>query len=193
MLFMTTCQMKRHKTTDTDTSTWYTHAIKQLTKQPALSSQAKYVKLEITQSTPLTKRDQNCGYIWWRVLTYAYVALLIRGSRKFCQRGSNSDVGFLSRWSVGGSKLPLKAGHHWLASETPFKWRFAGVPMMAQHWILAWQLCDFQGIRTSIAENRYIFVIFHCLSGSAHAAYNDIGSGEKIEMAATLYIFRWKP
>ena len=23
-------------------------------------------------------------------------------------------------------------GHHWLASETPFKWRFAGGPMMAR-------------------------------------------------------------
>ena len=26
-----------------------------------------------------------------------------------------------------------QAGHLWSASETPFKWRFAGVPMMAQH------------------------------------------------------------
>ena len=25
------------------------------------------------------------------------------------------------------------AGHHRPASETPFKWRFAGVPMMAKH------------------------------------------------------------
>ena len=30
------------------------------------------------------------------------------------------------------------ADHHRPASEMPFKWRFAGVPMMAQHWILAW-------------------------------------------------------
>ena len=28
---------------------------------------------------------------------------------------------------------PLKAGHHPPASEMPFKWRFAGGPMMAQH------------------------------------------------------------
>ena len=28
-------------------------------------------------------------------------------------------------------KIPLKAGHHWPANETTFKWRFAGVPMMA--------------------------------------------------------------
>ena len=30
-------------------------------------------------------------------------------------------------------QIPLKSGHHRPASETPFKWRFAGVPMMAQH------------------------------------------------------------
>ena len=26
-----------------------------------------------------------------------------------------------------------------------FKWRFAGVPLKVQHWMLAWQLCDFSG------------------------------------------------
>ena len=26
----------------------------------------------------------------------------------------------------------LKAGHHWPASETPFKWRFAGGPIFAR-------------------------------------------------------------
>ena len=35
-------------------------------------------------------------------------------------------------------QTPLYAGHHWPASETPFKWRFAGVPLMAQHRMLAW-------------------------------------------------------
>ena len=30
-------------------------------------------------------------------------------------------------------QLPLKAGHDRSASETPFKWRFAGGPMIAQH------------------------------------------------------------
>ena len=29
-------------------------------------------------------------------------------------------------------------GHHRSASEKPFKLRFAGVPMMIQHWMLAW-------------------------------------------------------
>ena len=32
----------------------------------------------------------------------------------------------------------LKAGHPRPASETPFKWRFAGEPMMVQHLMLAW-------------------------------------------------------
>ena len=35
----------------------------------------------------------------------------------------------------GGERIqiPLKAGHHLPASETPFKWRFAGGPMLVQH------------------------------------------------------------
>ena len=33
-------------------------------------------------------------------------------------------------------QIPLKVGHH--PSKTPFKWHFAGGPMMAQHWMLAW-------------------------------------------------------
>ena len=32
--------------------------------------------------------------------------------------------------------------------------------MMAHHWKLTLQLCDFQGIQTSIAKKPYIFVIF---------------------------------
>ena len=29
-----------------------------------------------------------------------------------------------------GIQLPLKVGHHWPASKTPFKWCFADVPMI---------------------------------------------------------------
>ena len=54
-------------------------------------------------------------------------------------------------------QIPLKSGHHWPASKTPFKWCFTGVPMMAQHWMLG----IFQGIRTSISKKPYIFVAFH--------------------------------
>ena len=31
------------------------------------------------------------------------------------------------------NQIPLKAGQHRPASELPFKWRFAGVPIMAHH------------------------------------------------------------
>ena len=36
-----------------------------------------------------------------------------------------------------------KAGHHWPVSKTPFKWRFAGGPMMDWHWL--GKLYDFPG------------------------------------------------
>ena len=60
---------------------------------------------------------------------------------------------------LGGERIqiPPIAGHHRPASETPFKWCFAGMPIMAQHWIFI----IFQGIRaaTSIAKKPYSFVI----------------------------------
>ena len=34
--------------------------------------------------------------------------------------------------------MPLTVGHHPPASETPFLWRFAGVPMMAHHLMMDW-------------------------------------------------------
>ena len=40
---------------------------------------------------------------------------------------------FFSLIRGGRIQIPLLAGHHRPASETPFKWRFAGGPMMAQH------------------------------------------------------------
>ena len=39
----------------------------------------------------------------------------------------------------------LLNGHHRPTNETPFKWHFTGVPMMAQHRMLDWELCDFSG------------------------------------------------
>ena len=62
---------------------------------------------------------------------------IMRGSRKFYWRGSNSDNDFFVLFLVGEGredpKYHLKAGHYRPTSETPFKWHFAGVPMMAQH------------------------------------------------------------
>ena len=57
------------------------------------------------------------------------------GSRKFCQRGPTLTSFFFYLFSlmrVGRIQIPLLAGHRLPASETPFKWRFAGRPMMAQ-------------------------------------------------------------
>ena len=57
------------------------------------------------------------------------------------------------------------AGHHRLASETPFKWHFAGVLMMAQHWMLTRQLHDLSGDLHQNCKKPYIFVIFQGGSG----------------------------
>ena len=66
-----------------------------------------------------------------------------------------------------GARLqrPSKAGNYRPASETPLKWRFAGGPIMVHRWMLTWQLCDIQGIWTSITRKPYKFVIFQWGSG----------------------------
>ena len=71
------------------------------------------------------------------------LSVSMRGPRKFCERGSNFDMRGPRKFCQRGSyfdKVILgykgredTAGRHRPASETPFKWRFAGVPMMAQH------------------------------------------------------------
>ena len=50
------------------------------------------------------------------------------------------DVVFFSFFFFGGGgvdeerdQIALKEGHHRPTSETPFKWRFIGRPMIAQH------------------------------------------------------------
>ena len=58
------------------------------------------------------------------------VMIDMHGYRKFCLRGSNFDF-FLSLMGGGRMKIPLLAGHHRPARETPFKRCFTGVPMMA--------------------------------------------------------------
>ena len=84
----------------------------------------------------------------------------MRGSRIFVRGGPTLTtffVWFFSDNEGGRIYIPLKVGHHRLASETPFKWRFAGGPMMARHWMLVWffmgsgpvlprnPICDFSG------------------------------------------------
>ena len=58
-----------------------------------------------------------------------YLTKGMRGSRKFCQRGSKFD-GFLVD-KGGGIQKPLKAGHHRPASETPLN----GVSLAGRCWL----------------------------------------------------------
>ena len=58
----------------------------------------------------------------------------MRGSRKFCKRGSNFDSYFVFLVDKRRDGLNTTiSGDRWPTRKTPFKWRFAGVPMMAQH------------------------------------------------------------
>ena len=63
----------------------------------------------------------------WR---YCVLLFSKSGSKKFCQRGSNFDNVFFCLMRVGRIQMPLLAGHQRHTSETPFKWRFAGRPMI---------------------------------------------------------------
>ena len=66
----------------------------------------------------------------------------------------------IQRWGEGGSKYNYKRAIM-ARQRNAIKWRFPGVPMMAQHWMLVWYSSTiFQGIRTCIARKPYIFVIF---------------------------------
>ena len=83
-------------------------------------------------------------------LILASVSQYMRGSRKFCKRGFNSDnVYFIFIWWVErGSKIALKAGWYWPNIEC---------------WLGSFLI--YQGIWTSIAKKPYIFVIFQVGSG----------------------------
>ena len=48
-------------------------------------------------------------------------------------RGGPTLTTFFLLMRGGRIQISLKAGRHRPTSETPFKWRFAGVPMLAQH------------------------------------------------------------
>ena len=78
----------------------------------------------------------------------------------FVRGGPTLTTSFFSLMRGGRIQIPLLTGHQRPASETPFKWRFAGGPMIAQHGMLAWYFVIFQGIPTSIAKEPYCFVIF---------------------------------
>ena len=58
--------------------------------------------------------------------------------KRFVRGGPTLTAFFLTLMRGERIQIPLLAGHQRPASETPFKWRFAGGPMMVQHWMLAW-------------------------------------------------------
>ena len=99
------------------------------------------------------------------VFTYAiHVSVTIwcavmRGSRKFCQRGSNFDNVFLSWWGERGSKYH----HKQTIIGPPAKRHLNGVSLACPWWpnIECWlgSLVIFQGIRTSIARKPYFVII----------------------------------
>ena len=63
----------------------------------------------------------------------------MRGTRTFCHRGSKFE--FLYFFSIDEGREYQNttiSGPSSAASETPFKWRFAGVTMMTQQLMLAW-------------------------------------------------------
>ena len=63
--------------------------------------------------------------------------------------------------------MPLKVGQHRPASETPLKWRFAGVPIMANHCMLPWGLCDFRGSVSILLGNPLFWGFFRGLGPPA--------------------------
>ena len=77
-----------------------------------------------------------------------YTETAMRGSRKFYQSGSKFDklnVFFiLVDEGIEEPNITMN-GPLSTTSKTPFKWRFAGGPMMAQYCMLAWYLYDFSG------------------------------------------------
>ena len=85
--------------------------------------------------------------------------------RKLFQRGSNFDYVFLVDEGREGP-YTTKVGQHRPASETPFKWRFAGELMVVHHSMLAGSFVVLLRIQTSIAKKLIIFVIIRGGGGS---------------------------
>ena len=56
----------------------------------------------------------------------------MRGSREYCKRGSIIDHIFFLVEEIEDPNTAIN-GHHQPASKMPFKWRFAGGLIKAQH------------------------------------------------------------
>ena len=123
-------------------------------------------KMDQDQTAPWKQSDQGsyCLLQWKNLVWIALEFMQPCAYQESCQRGSNSDnvffQVFFSLMREERIQISLKVDHHQLTSKTPFKWRLAGRPMMAQHQCWLGSFVNFQGIRTSIAKKHYIFVIF---------------------------------
>ena len=109
----------------------------------------------------------TCTLCWISVYYMVGNNIMCR-SRKFCQRGSNSEVFLLLLFKLMRGEriqIPLKGGHHQPTREMPCKRHFPGGPKMAQYGIWLGSFVIFHGIWTSIAKKPYSFVIFHGWSG----------------------------
>ena len=84
--------------------------------------------------------------------------------QKVLSEGSNFDLFFGGLFLVdegkGGIKILLYVGHHRQASEKAFKWRFAGVPVMAQHRILLGRFVIVMGSGAVLLRNPLFLLIF---------------------------------
>ena len=98
------------------------------------------------------------------------------------------------------TQIPLYADHHRPALETPFKWRFAGMPIMARPNIDCWlgSFAILRGLVSVLLKNHYIFVIFQGPgvrtpspppSGSAHEVPSRINTQRKKESTETFVIW----
>ena len=122
----------------------------------------------------------------------------MRGSRIFCQRGSKVDNVFLVDEGRENPNTTLR-GPPSTAIEMPFRWRFAGVPMMAQTLNAGLVVFFiFSRIRTSIAKKTYIFVIFRwraddgqTLNAGFIAFFNLSGNPDQSGPPVPLWIRPW--
>ena len=101
----------------------------------------------------------------------------MRGSRKFCQRGSNFDNVFFSWWGEGGYKSIFKRA----IIGPQAKRRFAGMPMNAQHRMLASQLRFFRGSGPVLLENPVFLWFFRGWGGS----------GPPVPLSGTAHVIPW--
>ena len=72
------------------------------------------------------------------LLTQDLISTATKKSTKKTQKSTTKSCADPESFVRGGPTLTFldddgREGHHPPSSETPFKWRFAGVPMMAQH------------------------------------------------------------